>query len=79
MVLENDLVEKIKPGDRVQVTGVFRAKASTMFNSPSFQTCLVATGIKSLQSDRERPVLDEADIKNIKKIAKDKDVFDILG
>ena len=27
VVLENDLVDKAKPGDRVEVTGVFRAKS----------------------------------------------------
>ena len=49
VILENDLVEKIKPGDRVQVTGVFRAKPPHgMNNSPSFSTVLVATGIQSL-------------------------------
>jgi DNA replication licensing factor MCM3 len=25
VVLENDLVDKLKPGDRVEVTGIFRA------------------------------------------------------
>ena len=46
VVLENDLVEKIKPGDRVQVSGVFRAKQPSMIaNSGNFGTYLVATGI----------------------------------
>jgi DNA replication licensing factor MCM3 len=26
VVLQNDLVDKVKPGDRIEVTGVFKAK-----------------------------------------------------
>jgi DNA replicative helicase MCM subunit Mcm2 (Cdc46/Mcm family) len=29
VVLENDLVDKAKPGDRVEVNGVFRCRGST--------------------------------------------------
>ena len=80
VVLENDLVDKIKPGDRVQVSGVFRAKAPTgQINSSQFGTHIVATGIQSLNHDKEKPQLNETDIKNIKKIAKEKEVFDLLG
>lgn len=77
VVLENDLVDKAKPGDRVQVTGVYRAihqKASGNVN-----TMLVATGIQSLLAEKEKPLMSEQDIKNIRKLAKDKDVFNILG
>ena len=40
---------------------------------------LIATGIKSLNAEKEKPNLDEIDIKNIRKIAKEKDLFDVLG
>jgi DNA replication licensing factor MCM3 len=26
VILENDLVDRVKPGDRVEITGVFKAK-----------------------------------------------------
>jgi DNA replication licensing factor MCM3 len=80
VILENDLVDKIKPGDRVQVTGVFRAKAPhSMMSSANFGTVLVATGVQSLLAEKEKPQLNEVDIKNIKKISKDKELFDLLG
>jgi DNA replication licensing factor MCM3 len=39
----------------------------------------VATGIKSLLEEKQKPNLSETDIKNIRKIAQEKDVLDILG
>ena len=57
VVLENDLVDKAKPGDRVQVTGVFRAKSPSGQGgmSANFGTVLVATGLQSLNLEKERP------------------------
>jgi DNA replication licensing factor MCM3 len=40
---------------------------------------LIATGIKSINLEKEKPNLTEMDIKNIKKIAKEENVFEILG
>ena len=46
VVLENDLVDKIKPGDRVSVQGVFRClPPHAGSNSGTFRKVLVATGI----------------------------------
>lgn len=39
----------------------------------------MATGIKSLLEEKQKPNLSETDIKNIRKIAQEKDVLDILG
>lgn len=81
VILENDLVDRVKPGDRVSVTGVFRAKSPSGQGgmSANFGTVLVATGVQSLNMEKERPQLNETDIKNIRKIAKEEKVFDILG
>ena len=56
VVLENDLVDKLKPGDRVQVAGVFRVDA--MLNG-TFRSVLVATGVKSLLAEKEKPSMSE--------------------
>ena len=81
VVLENDLVDKCKPGDRVQVTGVFRAKTPSGQGgmSANFGTMLVATGVQSLNAEKERPQLNESDIKNIRKISKEGNLFDMMG
>jgi DNA replication licensing factor MCM3 len=77
VMLENDLVDSLKPGDRVQVAGVFRVNHRG--DSGDFRSVLVATGVKSLLADKQRPQLSEQDLKNIRKLAKDKDIFGVLG
>jgi DNA replication licensing factor MCM3 len=81
VVLENDLVDKCKPGDRIEVNGVFRCRGSAMngVTNGIFQTQIVATGLKSLLAEKQKPNLSEHDIKNIREIAKKKDVLDLLG
>lgn len=47
ILLQGDLVDKVKPGDRVEVTGVYKtiSSHSTMQNAV-FKTLMIATGIK---------------------------------
>ena len=68
VVLENDLVDKVKPGDRIEVNGVFRCKGQVTngITNGIFQTQIVATGIKSLLEEKQKPNLSETDIKNIR-------------
>jgi DNA replication licensing factor MCM3 len=47
--------------------------------SANFGTVLVATGVTSLLAEKERPQLNEADIKNIRKISREDKLFDLLG
>lgn len=69
VILENDLVDKAKPGDRIEVNGVFRCKGSAMngVTNGIFQTHIVATGINSLIAEKSKPNLSEQDIRNIRK------------
>lgn len=77
VILENDLVDNVKPGDRVQVSGVFRVIHRGL--DGGFRSVLVATGVESLLAEKQKPRLSEQDIKNIRKLAKDKDIFGVLG
>lgn len=67
VVLENDLVDACKPGDRVQVSGVFRVHHGSQ--TGDFRSVLVATGVKSLLAEKEKPILSAHDIKQIRKLA----------
>lgn len=81
VILEDDLVDKVKPGDRIQVTGVYRAMPTTGIDNRSAITLtkLIATGLVQINFEKEKPNLNENDIKNIKKLSKDEKLFDILG
>jgi len=70
------LVDSCKPGDRVQISGVYRVIHSQNTN---FKSVLIATGVDSLLAEKTKPHMSEQDIKNIRKLAKNKDVFNILG
>ena len=77
VVLENDLIDRCKPGDRVAISGVFRVIHKGI--TGQLESVLVATGVESLNAEKEKPSMSEADIKAIRKLAKDNDVFNILG
>lgn len=44
-----------------------------------FKTHIVATGVTSLLADKEKPKMTTDDVRNIKTLAKHKDLFDVLG
>ena len=80
VVLEDDLVEKVKPGDRVEVIGVFKCvgKQGGIGNGV-FRTVLVATSIRVIGNEVKEVELTANDIENIKKIGKKKDLLEILS
>ena len=45
----------------------------------TFRTQIIATGVKSLVAEKEKPNLSESDIKNIRALKNDSDIFNILG
>jgi len=57
VIFENDLVDRVKPGDRVQVSGVFRVIHRGL--TGDFRSVLVATGVENLLAEKERPMINE--------------------
>eukprot|EP00808_Paulinella_micropora_P032203 g17396.t1 len=81
VVLQGDLVDSCKPGDRVQVTGIYRAVAGGAQGETSglFQTVLIANSIKQIGHTTTSSSLTEQDIVNIRSISKRGDVLDLLA
>ncbi|XP_053565530.1 DNA replication licensing factor MCM3 [Bombina bombina] len=82
IILDDDLVDKVKPGDRVQVIGTYRCLPSKQngYTSGSFRTILIACNI--LQMNKEvNPVFSADDLVKIKKFSKShsKGIFDHLS
>ncbi|XP_065652017.1 DNA replication licensing factor MCM3 isoform X2 [Hydra vulgaris] len=81
IVVDNDLVDKCKPGDRIQVIGIYRCLPSKShgFTPGTFRTILIANNIK-VMSKEVAPTFSPEDLTNIKKFSRSKeDVFELLA
>jgi DNA replication licensing factor MCM3 len=83
LVLDHDLVDRIKPGDRVQVVGVFRALATSaqgqMSSSGVFKTVVLVNNIQTLGRDVSHLSFSAHDVRMIRSLAKRPDILNILG
>jgi DNA replication licensing factor MCM3 len=85
VILDDDLVDKAKPGDRIQLVGIYRTLGNRNASSGSstFRTVLMANNIIQLSSKGgsgiAQATITDTDIRNINKIAKKKNVFELLS
>merc|ERR1719478_1897678 len=80
VICEGDLADKVKPGDRVQVIGVYKS-----FPGPTqevttglFPSRLIATNITALKEMTNQPFVSD-DITHIREIANRPDAFQLLA
>ncbi|XP_062857382.1 MCM3 minichromosome maintenance deficient 3 (S. cerevisiae), like [Trichomycterus rosablanca] len=82
IIADDDLVDKVKPGDRVQLVGVYRCLPAKQggFTSGTFRTILLTNNVK-LMSKEIVPTFSADDVAKIKKFCKthSKDVFEHLS
>jgi len=82
IIVDDDLVDLAKPGDRVQVVGTYRClpAKNNGFTNATFKTVLIANNVQILNKEVDFLFTSE-DVKKIKKFANQKggDVFDILA
>ncbi|KAJ6190700.1 Nucleic acid-binding OB-fold [Penicillium mononematosum] len=83
VILDDDLVDTAKPGDRIQLVGIYRTLGNGGSGSSTFRTVIMANNIIQLSSKSgggiAEAVLTDTDIRNINQIAKKKNVFDLLS
>lgn len=83
IVLDDDLVDTAKPGDRVQIVGIYRSLGNAGAQSSTFKSLLIANNVVMLSTKANGSVsqahITDADIRNINKVSKKKDVFDLLS
>lgn len=85
VILDDDLVDKAKPGDRIQLVGIYRTLGNRNASSGSstFRTIVMANNIIQLSSKASGSIaqatITDTDIRNINKISKKKNVFDLLS
>jgi DNA replication licensing factor MCM3 len=87
VILDDDLVDRAKPGDRIQLVGIFRSLGNRGAGSGSstFRTVILANNIIQLSSKSgggiAQTTLTDTDIRNINKWAKSRKtkIFDMLA
>ena len=83
VIVEHDLVDKVKPGDRVQIVASFRALPGKQggYTSGTFRTVLLANNIILRGGAEDGPSITGEDVAKCKKLAKQekKKIFNILS
>lgn len=81
VIVEDDLVDSCKPGDRVAIVGIYKALPGKNKGSVNgvFRTILIANNVTLLNKEANAPIYSTEDLKNIKKIADRQDIFDLLA
>ncbi|CAK9438343.1 uncharacterized protein LODBEIA_P25670 [Lodderomyces beijingensis] len=83
VILDDDLVDLTKPGDRVQIVGVYRALGGGANNNSSFKTVILGNSVYPLHARStgvaSQEKITDQDIRNINKLSKEKKIFEILS
>ncbi|EPY49997.1 MCM complex subunit Mcm3 [Schizosaccharomyces cryophilus OY26] len=88
ILLDDDLVDTVKPGDRVHIVGQYRSMGSKNSGSTSatFRTVLLANNVVLLTNKPGSGnvgggalTITDADIRNINKLARKKNAFELLS
>jgi DNA replication licensing factor MCM3 len=83
--MDDDLVDRVKPGDRIQLVGIYRSlgNRNAGAGSSTFRTLILANNVILLSSKSGGGIaqvsITDTDIRNINKIAKGKRVFELLS
>lgn len=84
VVMDDDLVDKCKPGDRIQLVGMYRSLGNRVGQSTSstFRTLVVGNNLNLLSSKAGGGIvatqITDKDIRNINRIGKRRNAFDLL-
>ena len=79
VLVTNDLVDKVKPGDRVMVVGVYKPLGGGNDSSGTFRTVVIGINVRSMAKEQLQANYNDADIANFRKIAAQKEHFNKMA
>lgn len=85
VIMDDDLVDSVKPGDRIQLVGIYRSLGNRNAGqgSATFRTLILANHVILLSSKSgggiAQSTITDTDIRNINKVSKQKNVFELLS
>ena len=85
VIMDDDMVDRVKPGDRIQLVGIYRSlgNRNTGTGSSNFKTLVLANNVILLSSKSgggiAQATITDTDIRHINKISKQRKVFDLLS
>lgn len=85
VIMDDDLVDSVKPGDRIQLVGIYRSLGNRNAGqgSATFKTLILANHVILLSSKSgggiAQSTITDTDIRNINKVSKKKNVFELLS
>ncbi|KAL9595489.1 MAG: hypothetical protein Q9219_006418 [cf. Caloplaca sp. 3 TL-2023] len=85
VIMDDDLVDRCKPGDRIQLVGIYRSLGNRNAGqgSATFRTLILANNVIMLSSKSgggiAQATITDTDIRNINKVSKKKNIFELLS
>lgn len=85
VILDDDMVDRVKPGDRIQLVGIFRSLGNRNAGAGSaiFRTVILANNIVLLSSKSgggiAQATITDQDVRNINKMSKKTKIFELLA
>ena len=85
VIMDDDMVDRVKPGDRIQLVGIFRSLGNRNAGAGSsiFRTLILANNVVLLSSKSgggiAQATITDLDVRNINKLSKKDDIFGLLS
>ena len=85
VIMDDDMVDRVKPGDRIQLVGIYRSLGNRNAGqgSSTFKTLILANNVILLSSKSgggiAQAAITDTDIRNINSVSKQRRIFDLLS
>ncbi|KIH46222.1 MCM2/3/5 family protein [Ancylostoma duodenale] len=80
VIADNDLADLVNPGDRVRIIGLYRVLPNKQngYSNGSFRSIVISNNIQLLSKESTLD-FDPEDVRNIRKLSRKKDVFELIA